>query len=163
MTCLFAAATTAIALLTSAHSTSGPELAGRAEAPRVREIADLMLRDVAVAVYQPDRSIIYYNPRYLEGFSPAMQTFFLAHERAHIALKHTRSSALRSDATSKGEELQAKELAADCLAVVNLGPAGRQVSLEAMRFFGRQGAHHFDEEHPTGSARARNILECLPE
>ena len=161
MTCLIAAATTAVALLTSTHTTTGHP-AGT-EAPQVREIADLMLRDVAVAVYQPGRSLIYYNPRYLESFSPAMQTFFLAHEHAHIALKHTRASALQSDSTIEGEGLQAKELAADCLAVIELGLDGRQVSLEAMRFFGRQGAHHLDDEHPTGTARARNILECLPE
>src|SRR5262245_17401203 len=116
MTCLFAAATTAMALLTSTHPT-GRDLAGSAETPRVRAIADLMLRDVAVAVYQPGGSTIYYNPRHLESFSPALQTFFLTHEQAHIALKHTRSAALRSDDAARGADLQPKELAADCLAV----------------------------------------------
>src|SRR5262245_9382580 len=102
MTCLFAAATPAMALLTSSHTTARRQLVASAATPRVPAIADVTLRDVAVAVYQPDRSIIYYNPRRLESFSPAMQTFFLTHERAHIVMKHTRAAALGSEGAAQG-------------------------------------------------------------
>lgn len=162
MTCLVAAASTALALLTGGH-TGTDRAVNTTDNLRVRQIADLMLRDVAVAVYDPDSPIIYYNPEYLDRFSPEMQAFFLAHERAHIELKHTRSSALRSDQQTQDQLIQNKELAADCLAVIRLGVSGRPSSLAAMRYFARLGPKHFDDEHPTGTARALGILECLPE
>jgi len=162
MTCIVAAASTALALLTGGHGGSD-HVVKSPDHLRVRQIADLMLRDVAVAVYDPDSPIIYYNPEYLDRFSPEMQAFFLAHERAHIELKHTRSSALRSDQPNQDQQLQSKELAADCLAVTRLGTPGRQASLAAMRYFARLGPKHYDDEHPTGTARALNILECMPE
>ena len=162
MTCLVAAASTALALLTGGHSGSDRAV-NTAENLRVRQIADLMLRDVAVAVYDPVSPIIYYNPEYLDRFSPEMQAFFLAHERAHIELKHTRSSALRSDRQTRDQLIQHKELAADCLAVTRLGAVGRQASMAAMQYFARLGPKHYDDEHPTGTARALNILECMPE
>lgn len=161
MICIVAAASTALALLTGGHSGSD-QVVKSADHLRVRQIADLMLRDVAVAVYDPVSPIIYYNPEYLDRFSPEMQAFFLAHERAHIELKHTRSSALRSDQPNLDQQLQSKELAADCLAVTRLGVPGRQASLAAMRYFARLGPEHNDDEHPTGTARARSILECMP-
>lgn len=162
MTCIVAAASTALALLAGGHSGSDHSLKS-ADHLRVRQIADLMLRDVAVAVYDPVSPIIYYNPEYLDRFSPEMQIFLLAHERAHIELKHTRSSALRSDRPNREQQLQSKELAADCLAVTRLGVPGRQASMAALRYFARLGPDHNDDEHPTGSARASNILECMPE
>jgi hypothetical protein len=156
------AAVTMLAVLISADGTAHREPTTPAE-PRVRMIADVMLRDVAVAVYDSVRAVIYYNPRFMQQFSQDLQTFFLAHEYAHIELKHTRSSALRADAGTRGRLLQSKELAADCLAVTRLGARGRTVSLAAMRFFAHLGATRYDDEHPTGTARARNILECIPQ
>jgi hypothetical protein len=161
MPCLATAAATALTLLGGVATRSTPSLP--APPAHVREIADLMLPDVAVAEYHPAHSIIFYNPRHMALFSPGLQAFFLAHEHAHLALKHTRAGALGGDRQERNARVQAAELEADCLAVKTLGSAGREISLEAMRYFGRQGAGHFDNEHPTGTARARNILDCMPE
>jgi hypothetical protein len=130
---------------------------------RVQEIADASLRDVAVAVYDPERPIIYYNPQLLSRFSPELGAFFMAHEHAHIALRHTRSGALRSGAGTRNRLLQQKELEADCLAAFRLGSDRRDASLAAVRFFTRVGEARFDSEHPTGTERARRILSCMPQ
>jgi hypothetical protein len=155
------AAVTTLAVLIGTDAAPLRDLTTPAPGPHVRMIADVMLRDVAVAVYDPVRPVVYYNPRSMQQFSPDLQAFFLAHEYAHIELKHTRSSALRADMGTRGRLLQAKELAADCLAVTRLGASGRKVSMAAMRFFARLGTTQFDDEHPTGTARARNILDCI--
>jgi hypothetical protein len=154
---------TSLGVLLGANAAQLRELTTPALARHVRMIPDLMLRDVAVAVYDSVSSVVYYNPRFMRQFSPDLQAFFLAHEYAHIELKHTRSSALRADMATHARLLQDKELAADCLAVTRLGASGRRVSMAAMRFFARLGATRFDDEHPTGTARARNILECIQE
>jgi hypothetical protein len=134
-----------------------------AEAPQpVAEIADASLRDVAVAVYDPVHPVIYYNPDLLQRFSPELRAFFMAHERAHIALRHTRAGALRGQPGTGDQALQAKELEADCQAARELGPARRNVSLAAVRFFTRLGNNRFDSEHPTGAQRAARILACMP-
>ena len=73
------------------------------------------------------------------------------------------SGPLRPANVVKAADRLNKELAADCLAVTRLGARGRTASLAAMRFFAHLGAKQYDDEHPTGTARARNILECLPE
>ena len=132
-------------------------------APQVREIADDALRDVAVAVYDPTHPVIYYNPRLMEKFTPDLRVFFLAHEHAHIELRHTRASALRADPAQRDELLQVKELEADCLAARRLNIAGRASALAAVRFFARLGSQRFDNEHPTGRDRAARILACMPE
>jgi Zn-dependent protease with chaperone function len=132
-------------------------------APQVREIADATLRDVAVAVYDPAHPVIYYNPRLMEKFTPDLRAFFLAHEHAHIELRHTRASALRADPAQRDELLQGKELEADCLAARRLGTAGRASALAAVRFFARLGSQRYDSEHPTGRDRAVRILACMPE
>ncbi len=129
---------------------------------QVREIADLSLRDVAVAVYDSAHPVIYYNPSLMRQFGPDLAIFFMAHEHAHIALKHTRSGALRSDPSQRDRLLQQKELEADCLAARRLGPAGRDGALAAVRFFSRLGDRSFDAEHPTGTTRAAKILSCMP-
>ena len=130
---------------------------------RVREIADASLRDVAMAVYDPNHPIIYYNPLLLNRFSPELGAFFMAHEYAHIALRHTRSGALRSGAGSRDRVLQEKELEADCLAAFRLGGDRRDASLAAVRFFTRVGDTRFDSEHPSGTERAKRILSCMPQ
>ena len=132
------------------------------EAPQVRQIADVTLRDVAVAVYDARHPVIYYNPVLLARLGPDLTTFFLAHEQAHIALRHTRSGALGTGLEQRNHSLQQKELAADCLATRTLGREHRAVSQAAARFFSRMGSRQFDNEHPTGAARAANILSCLP-
>lgn len=134
-----------------------------ASLPQTRMIADASLMDVAVAVYDPVNPIIYYNPMLLQKFSPELDTFFLAHERAHITLGHTRASALRADPGSRDQLLQSKELEADCLAAQELGAARRDASLAAVRFFAHLGAKRFDSEHPSGTIRARQILACMPD
>ncbi|HXI19745.1 MAG TPA: ImmA/IrrE family metallo-endopeptidase [Gemmatimonadales bacterium] len=160
MSCPVSAAAAALALLSTTTFRSAPSSA-RAPAP-VREIADLMLPDVAVAVYDSTSPIIFYNPRRMATFGPAMRAFFLAHEHAHIELKHTRANALGSGTAAEDRTLQQHELQADCLAAERLEATGqRAVALEAMRYFARQRGKHFDDEHPAGTVRARNILRCL--
>jgi hypothetical protein len=132
------------------------------EAPPIRQIADVTLRDVAVAVYDAKNPVIYYNPVLLGRLGPELTQFFMAHEHAHIALKHTRSGALGTGVDQRNRALQQKELAADCLATRTLGPEHRAAAEAAARFFSRMGTRQFDNEHPTGSARAANILSCLP-
>lgn len=139
-----------------------PVPAAAPAAPQIREIADLSLRDVAVAVYDSTHPVIYYNPTLMKQFGPDLALFFMAHEHAHIALKHTRSGALRSDPSQRDRLLQQKELEADCLAARQLGPDGREGTLAAVRFFSRLGDRSFDNEHPTGTTRAARILSCMP-
>jgi hypothetical protein len=156
---LLRVAVTGLAALASAGR---PVSADPVEA-RVTEIADASLRDVAVAVYDPTRPVIYYNPILMDRFSPELGAFFMAHEHAHIALKHTRASALRAEPGNRSKVLQGKELEADCLAAKRLGPTHRDAALAAVRFFSKMGNTQFDAEHPTGTARARRILACMSE
>ena len=76
------------------------ESQGGPQSPPVRETALDTLHDVAVAVYDPKGSIIYYNPDYLQRLGPQLSAFFMAHEYGHITLRHTRSHALAG--TRKG-------------------------------------------------------------
>ena len=133
------------------------------EAPQVRQIADVTLRDVAVAVYDADHPVIYYNPVLLGRLGPDLTMFFMAHEQAHIALRHTRAGALGTGVDQRNRSLQQKELAADCLATRTLGAEHRAAAEAAARFFSRMGTRQFDREHPTGATRAANILSCLPD
>ena len=129
----------------------------------VKEIAYVSLRDVAVAVYDPVHPVIYFNPVLMDRFSPELDSFFMAHEHAHIALRHTRSSALRAEPGRRSRVLQDKELEADCLAARRLGFSQRGSALAAVRFFSKMGNTQFDSEHPTGTERARQILLCMAE
>lgn len=131
-------------------------------APVVREIADPLLRDVAIAIYDSAHPVIYYNPSLLRQLGPELEAFFLAHERAHIELRHTRASALRAEPGQRDSLLQAKELEADCLAARRLGSARTGATMAAVHFFARLRDTHFDDEHPTGTARAARILACMP-
>lgn len=153
-------AMTGLAALVGAGRPTGA--AAPAPVPVAREVAERSLRDVAVAVYDPADPVIYYNPDLMRRFSPELRAFFMAHERAHIALRHTRSAALGLEPGVREQVLQGKELEADCLAARTLGEAGQAASLAAVAFFARMGATHFDAEHPSGSARAARILACTP-
>ncbi len=127
----------------------------------VREVADSALHDVAIAVYNPTKSVIYFNPLLMRRLGPELETFFMAHEYAHIDLRHTRSGALRGDAATRHQTLRQKELEADCLAASRLASSQREAALAAVRFFLRMGDTSFDPEHPAGSERARTVLLCL--
>lgn len=127
----------------------------------VREVADSALRDVAVAVYRPTKSVIYYNPVLMARLGPELESFFMAHEYAHIDLRHTRSGALGSEATARHQSLRQKEMEADCLAATRLASSRREAALAAVRFFARMGDTSYDAEHPTGTERAATILHCL--
>jgi hypothetical protein len=127
----------------------------------VEVLPDSGLRDVAIAVYHPERPRIYFNPRLMNRLSPELQAFFLAHEYAHIDLRHTRASALRATAESRNEALQQKELEADCLATRRLAADHAKAAEAAIRFFRRQGNSSYDAEHPNGTRRADNIASCL--
>ena len=156
--------TIAMTVLAATLGASRPVNEARAEAvgPRVREIADRALRDVAVAVYDSASPVIYYNPDLMARFSPELRAFFMAHEYAHIALKHRRSGALGGEPGTFYRSLQAKELEADCHAARDLGQDGRATALAAAGFFAGLGQARNDLEHPSGSARAAKILSCLP-
>jgi hypothetical protein len=155
---------TVVATGTLALLSAGRPMPAAAPAePQIREVADGSLRDVAVAVYDSVHPVIYYNPTLMQQFGPDLAAFFMAHEHAHITLKHTRSGALRSsDPSQRDRLLQEKELEADCLAARRLGVDGREGAMAAMRFFSRLGDRSFDNEHPTGTARAAKILSCMP-
>lgn len=149
--------------LTAVMIAGRPVPAAAPAAPQIREIADLTLRDVAVAVYDSAHPVIYHNPTLMKQFGPELALFFMAHEHAHISLKHTRAGALRSAAPNQRDRvLQQKELEADCLAARRLGEDGRDGSMAAVRFFSRLGDRSFDAEHPSGTARAAKILSCMP-
>ncbi len=113
-------------------------------------------------VYDPKSPVIYYNPVLLGRLGPELTQFFMAHEHAHIALRHTRSGALGTGVDQRNRALQQKELAADCLATRTLGADHRAAAEAAVRFFSRMGTRQFDNEHPSGAARAAHILSCLP-
>lgn len=150
--------------LTAVLVAGRPMPASAPAAPQIREVADLTLRDVAVAVYDSLHPVIYYNPTLMKQFGPELAIYFMAHEHAHIALKHTRAGALRSTTPSQRDRvLQQKELEADCLAARRLGQDGREGAMAAVRFFSRLGDRSFDAEHPSGTARAAKILSCMPE
>ena len=156
-------AVTALAALLGAGQIAHTGVGMDSPTPKVALIEDATLRDVAVAVYDSVRPVVYINPRLMQRFSPDLQAFFMAHENAHIELKHTRSGALRTDVGTRDQLLQLKELEADCLAAMRLGPKGRNATMAAVRFFGRLGTTQFDTEHPTGTVRARKILDCVAE
>jgi hypothetical protein len=101
--------------------------------PPIREIALDTLHDVAVAVYDPKGSIIYYNPDYLQRLGPQLSAFFMAHEYGHISLRHTRAHALAGNRKTFNARLQEQELAADCYAAAKLAGANPSAVGAAMR------------------------------
>jgi hypothetical protein len=138
------------------------ESQGGPQSPPVRETALDTLHDVAVAVYDPKGSIIYYNPDYLQRLGPQLSAFFMAHEYGHITLRHTRSHALAGTRKSFNARLQEQELAADCYAAGKLAGDNPSAVGAAIRFFTRMGPFRYDAVHPSGSQRAAKILSCIP-
>jgi hypothetical protein len=130
--------------------------------PPVREIALDTLHDVAVAVYDPKGSIIYYNPDYLQRLGPQLSAFFMAHEYGHISLRHTRAHALAGKRKSFNARLQEQELAADCYAAAKLAGDNPSAVGAAIHFFARMGPFRYDAVHPSGSQRAAKIQSCIP-
>jgi hypothetical protein len=128
----------------------------------VREVPVDTLPDVAVADYREEGSVIYYNPTVMRRLGPLLSAFLMAHEYGHIELRHTRANALLAGRTALDSVLQARELAADCVAAGRLGQENRAAVMEAIRFFSRLGTVRFGAAHPPGSQRAAMILSCLP-
>ncbi len=128
----------------------------------VREIALDTLHDVAVAVYDPKGSVIYYNPDYLQRLGPQLSAFFMAHEYGHISLRHTRAHALAGNRKSFNARLQEQELAADCYAAATLSGGNPSAVGAAIHFFTRMGPFRYDAAHPAGSQRATKIQSCIP-
>jgi hypothetical protein len=138
------------------------ESQGSPQSPPAREIALDTLRDVAVAVYNPTGSIIYYNPAYLQRMGPQLTAFFLAHEYGHLALRHTRAHALAGNRKAFNAKLQEQELAADCYAAARLARDNPSAIEATINFFTRMGPFSYDAAHPSGSQRAAKILSCIP-
>jgi hypothetical protein len=132
------------------------------ESPPVREIALDTLHDLAVAVYDPNGSIIYYNPAYMQRLGPQLSAFFMAHEYGHLSLRHTRAHALAGQRKSFNAKLQQQELAADCYAASQLARDNPSAVEATIHFFRRMGPFRYDAAHPSGSQRAAKILSCLP-
>jgi hypothetical protein len=130
--------------------------------PPIREIALDTLHDVAVAVYDPKGSIIYYNPDYLQRLGPQLSAFFMAHEYGHISLRHTRAHALAGNRKTFNARLQEQELAADCYAADKLAGDNPSAVGAAIHYFTRMGPFRYDAAHPSGSQRAAKILSCIP-
>lgn len=126
----------------------------------VREVADSSLRDVAVAVADPDHPIIYYNPRLMERFGPGLSAFVLAHEYGHIRYGHRRLPN-RGDGFDRDSVLRLFELEADCYAAQVLGRVQPKSATVAIEFFRKMGDFRYDAEHPTGYERAERIQSCL--
>jgi hypothetical protein len=125
-----------VTMVTGSDNSNGPAI-----------VADNELNDVAAAVYQPTQSVIYVNPNNMNRMTMDLRQFFMAHERAHIALHHVR-----------GGNMIQKELNADCLAVQQVS---KSAGLAAVRFFARLGNVMIDSDHPSGSDRATNLLTCM--
>ena len=131
--------------------------------PAVMIVSSDTLRDVAVAVYDTAHPVIYVNQTRLSQFEPVMQQFFMAHERGHITLHHTRAYALNGTIDGKRAAIVARELEADCWASQTLARTNRTAAIGAARFFAQMGPFRYDHEHPSGSQRAARILACLPD
>ncbi len=132
--------------------------------PRIPTVATDTLPDLARAVADPDRPVIYYNPRLMARFGPEISAFVLAHELAHIALGHARPSPGRAlTETEKGELerlLRSWELEADCVAAIRLSRERPAALSAAIQFFEQMGESRIDAEHPTGAARAERLNSC---
>lgn len=157
----YLAAMAALSTVLAAGSRAPDSVIPPAPVLSVRVLPDTTLKDVAIAVYHPDHPTIYFNPRLMRKLGPALETFFMAHEYAHIDLQHTRASALRTTTRGRNQALQEKELQADCLATRRLASVSPAAVEAAIRFFNRQGDTSYDAEHPTGTSRAANLTACL--
>jgi len=128
----------------------------------VRQVATDTLRDVALAVFEHGRPVIYYNPGLLQQFGPNLTTFFFAHEYGHVRFGHT-GAALVTGESDPSAIRQRQELEADCYAARTLSESEPETVGAALRFFTRMGPFRFDAWHPSGSQRAAKILACLPQ
>jgi hypothetical protein len=127
----------------------------------VRQVATDTLRDVALAVFEHGRPVIYYNPGLLQQFGPNLTTFFFAHEYGHVRFGHT-GAALVTGESDPSAIRQRQELEADCYAARTLAESDPAAVGAAIRFFTRLGPFRFDAWHPSGSQRAAKILACMP-
>lgn len=137
---------------------AAPQASAQAQGPgRVTErIVDMRLADAAVAVADPVRPVIYYNPVILHRHGQALATFILAHEEAHIAHQHMRTVGGVTDPA----RLRRLELEADCVAARTLAFTHADAVAAAVRFFAALGRERIDELHPSGAERAARILGC---
>ena len=78
-------------------------------------IADATLHDIAMTSVVDGRSVIMYNPVYVERVGPVLARFFIMHERGHIESGHTGSALIDPVFTGNAHRLQ-QELEADCFA-----------------------------------------------
>jgi hypothetical protein len=126
----------------------------------VLEIPVDSLRDVAVAVYSPNRGIIYYNPTLMAALGPDLAAFFRQHELGHLYFHHVRGNALLAGESVADSVMQAGELQADCYAARTLSPTNTAAARSAALLFSRLGGSH-TPDHPAGAERAAMILSCI--
>ena len=111
---------------------------GAKRTPPVARIADRTLTDVAVAVSDGPRPVIYFNPLLMEELGPELAAFFLGHEYGHIDARHHRAAWFERQGLEPSEvdqRLRDQELEADCFAARTVGAARRPAVLAAIAFF----------------------------
>jgi hypothetical protein len=128
----------------------------------VQQVATDTLRDVAFAVFEHGRPVIYYNPVLMQQVGSDLEAFFFAHEYGHVRFGHTGAALGAGEADLSALRVR-QELAADCYAAATLGEAAPEAVAAAVRFFTRMGPIRFDAWHPSGSQRAAKLLACLPD
>lgn len=111
-----------------------------AQAFAAQEIPDTSINEFAIASMENNEAVIRYNPEYCETQNSEVCEFFISHEHAHIALKHTLG----------GEYTTEEKYAADCWVTQN---APEELSKSAYTYF----TNKTDEG---SSERANNITNC---
>lgn len=127
----------------------------------VQQVATDTLRDIALAVFEHGRPVIYYNRPLMEQVGPNLAAFFFAHEYGHVRFGHTGAAMGAGEGDLSALRVR-QELAADCYAAATLGESAPEAAAAAVQFFTRLGPLRFDAWHPSGSQRAAKLLACLP-
>lgn len=130
------------------------------ETPNIRTVPRETLSDLAVAFATPGDPVIYYNPRLMARFGSEISAFVLAHEEAHILLRHQRPESVDVSGAALELLLQGWELEADCVAAARLARERPAALQAAISYFWQMGPGRVDREHPTGVARSAQLVAC---
>src|SRR3989442_9993650 len=126
-----------------------------------REIPAPALHEIAVASADQYGFVIFYEPDLIARIGPALSTFFLKHEYAHVCLGHVRHETFTIDPYNRSWLSDAHELQADCLAAKTLQAEGNTRAVQAaIEYFTGDSPIRFVPGHRPGVRRANNIREC---